>query len=421
MSNVIAASSTSQDGAFAFYEKLGPKGRRTFWACTTGFAMDAMDFMIFPLIIGTLIAVWRIDPKTAGGIATVTLWSSACGGWAAGFLADRLGRVRIMQLSILMFSLGSLLSAVAQDPLQLTVFRSILGFGFGGEAAVASVALSEIVDPKHRGRAMGSYTASYALGWGAAVLLQAVIFTVLPAEIAWRALFGIGAIPALLILFIRRNVEEPAISSAMQQSEVPASILSIFAPAQIAATLRGALLTIGVQGGTYSITVWIPQFLRAERKISIIGSTPYLLVVIGGSFTGYLVGGWLADRFGRRFVFMASSICASALVYGYTHVEFSDSLMLVLGFPLGFFASAYYSAVLPFLNESFPTRLRGGGVGFTYNAGRAVGSVFPFLIGAVSAQMPLSDAISLFAIISFGLMLIVSLTIRETNGDELTS
>jgi hypothetical protein len=79
------------------------------------------------------------------------------------------------------------------------------------------------------------------------------------------------------------------------------------------------------------------------------------------------------------------------------------------------------SAVLPFLNESFPTRLRGGGVGFTYNAGRAVGSVFPFFIGAVSAQMSLSNAISLFAIISFGLMLIVSLTIRETNGDELTS
>jgi len=134
---------------------------------------------------------------------------------------------------------------------------------------------------------------------------------------------------------------------------------------------------------------------------------------------GPTVGGWLADRYGRKFVFMASAICAGSLAYVYTHVPFSNNLMLVLGFPLGFFASAYYSAILPFLNEAFPTAVRGSGVGFTYNAGRAIGGGFPFLVGAVSAVMPLSDAISLFAAASYGLMLATAACMTETNGTAL--
>jgi hypothetical protein len=99
----------------------------------------------------------------------------------------------------------------------------------------------------------------------------------------------------------------------------------------------------------------------------------------------------------------------------------SDTLMLFIGFPLGFFACAYYSAVLPCLNELFPTNVRGSGVGFTYNAGRAVGGLFPFLVGAVAGTMPLSSAISLFAFISYGLIFATALFLRETNGMELRS
>jgi len=419
----VASPSASTDGVFDFYNEMDAKGRRTFWACTGGFAMDAMDFMIFPLIIGTLIAIWHIDAKTAGGIATVTLLCSAVGGWLAGYLADRIGRVRMMQITILMFSLGSLLSAFAQDVGQLTICRALLGFGFGGEAAVAAVTLSEVVGARYRGRAMGFYTASYAVGWGSAVLLQAAIFAVMPPEIAWRVLLGVGVLPALLILFIRRNVEEPAIAAAAQRGTgSKPSVLAIFTPSNLSSTVTGTLLTIGAQGGFFSLMIWMPQFLRAERKISIIGSTPYLMSVIGGAFFGYATGGWLADRFGRRFVFICSAICAATLAYVYTHTPIlSDSTMLFLGVPLGFFASAYYSAVLPFLNELFPTNVRGSGVGFTYNAGRAIGGLFPFLVGAFSAMMPLSDAISLFAAISYGLMLLTALFIRETNGMLLKS
>ncbi|HJY78045.1 MAG TPA: MFS transporter [Burkholderiales bacterium] len=406
-------------GLFDFYREMDAKGRRTFWACTGGFAMDAMDFMMFPLIIGTLIAVWKITPATAGGIATVTLWCSAIGGWLAGYLADRIGRVRVMQLTILFFSVGSVLSAFAQDPLQLTIFRGLLGVGFGGEAAVAAVALSEVVSARTRGRAMGFYACSYSVGWAIAVILQAWIFLNFPADTAWRVLMAVGVLPALLIFFIRASVEEPALSAAARKKPGGTSLFGIFSASNIGATLTGSLITIGAQGGFYSLMIWMPQFLRAERKITIIGSMPYLLVVIGGGFAGYATGGWLADRLGRRFVFITSAIAAASLAFVYTHVPFSNELMLFLGFPLGFFASAYYSAILPFLNELFPTSVRASGVGFTYNAGRAVGGLFPFLVGWLAAVMPLSNAITALAVVSYGLMLVTAMFMQETNGEPL--
>src|ERR1700739_1817381 len=162
----IAPSEGPAHSVVEFYRTMNAQARRTFWACTAGWTLDGMDFMLFPLVIGTLVTVLHTDLKTLGGIVSLTVLCSAAGGWFAGYLADRIGRVRTMQITILMFSIGSLLSAFALDVTQLTLCRLILGFGFGGEAAVAAVALSEVVAPKQRGRAMGFYQSSYAVGWG---------------------------------------------------------------------------------------------------------------------------------------------------------------------------------------------------------------------------------------------------------------
>jgi len=111
-----------------FYRTMSVKGRRTFWAATGGWTLDGMDFMLFPLAIGTLATVLHSDMKTMGGIVSVTVLCSAVGGWFSGYLSDRIGRVRTMQITILLFSLGSLLSAFAQDVTQLTLARMVLGF-----------------------------------------------------------------------------------------------------------------------------------------------------------------------------------------------------------------------------------------------------------------------------------------------------
>ncbi len=411
------AAAEQSGSIFEFYRSMNPQGRRTFWACTAGWTLDGMDFMLFPLAIGTLVTAMGTDAKTLGGIVSLTVLCSAAGGWLAGFLSDRIGRVRTMQITILLFSLGSLASAFAQGVDQLTAARALLGVGFGGEAAVAAVTLSEVVLNKHRGRAMGFYQSSYAVGWGLAILIQAMTYSVLPVDQAWRIMFGIGALPALMIFFIRRNVKEPQLAVAARKEEPSVSFFRIFDRPNLRSTIVGSLLTIGAQGGFYALMTWVPQFLRTERKISILASTPYLIALIGGCFVGYVTGGWLSDKFGRRAVFSVFSAAAAASVYIYTHAALSDAEMLVLGFPLGFFAVGYYSALMACLNEMYPTRVRGAGVGFTYNAGRAVGGLFPFFVGALAATTTLSSAISIFALLSYGLVFLVALLfLRETKG-----
>jgi MFS family permease len=285
------------------------------------------------------------------------------------------------------------------------------------------VLMGETIRAQYRGRAVGCVQSGWAIGWGLAVLGQAILFTALPPEDAWRAMFLVGGLPALLVFYLRRYVEEPTISvQARKQREAGGdkpAIWEIFAPGILRTTLLTSLLATGCQGGYYAITTWLPTFLKTERKLTVVGSTGYLSLLILGSFVGYLVGAWLADRLGRRMLFIIFSIGATILILIYTQVEITNQSMLLLGFPLGFFASGYFSGVGPFLTELFPTRLRGSGQGFTYNFGRGFGALFPALVGYASAQMALSSAIALFAVIAYGMFLLAALLLPETRGRVL--
>ena len=176
--------------------------------------------MIYPLVIGTIIALWKVDPGTAGLAGTVTLLSSAVGGWLGGYLADRIGRVKTLQLTILWFSFFSLVCAFVQNFDQLLIARAVLGLGFGGEWAAGAVLMGEAIRPQYRGRAVGSVQSGWAVGWGLAVLSQAILFSALPPETAWRWMFAIGALPALLVFYpapvCRRSREIAAATRAKQ-------------------------------------------------------------------------------------------------------------------------------------------------------------------------------------------------------------
>lgn len=407
----------------AFYKDMNPPERRTFWACFYGWAMDGMDFMIYPLVIGTIIAMWQVERGQAGLAVTGTLLASAFGGWFAGYISDRIGRVRTLQITILWFSFFSLVCAFAQDFNQLMIARAMLGFGFGGEWAVGAVLIGETIRAQYRGRAVGCVQSGWAIGWGLAVLSQAVLFTLMPPETAWRAMFVLGALPALLVYYLRRYVEEPVISvQARQQREASGdrpAIWEIFKPGILRTTLLASVLTTGAQGGYYAVMTWLPTFLKTDRQLTVVGSTGYLAMLILGSFVGYLVGAWLCDRWGRRKLFISFAIGAIVMILIYTQVVISNRVMLFLGFPLGFFASGYLSGVGAFLTELFPTRLRGSGQGFTYNFGRGFGALFPALVGYASAQMALSSAIALFAVIAYGVFLVAALLLPETRGRVL--
>ena len=402
-----------------FYRDMTVPERRTFWACFWGWLLDGMDYMVYPLVIGTLVALWQVDRGTAGLAVTLTLLFSALGGWGAGYLSDRIGRVRTLQLTILWFSSFSLLCAFAQDFTQLMVFRALLGLGFGGEWAAGAVLMGEAIRAQYRGRAVGCVQSGWALGWGAAVLMQAALFSLLPAEQAWRWMFALGAAPALLVFYVRRHVPEPEVSQRRRADGDHAGIWEIFRPEVLRTTLLASLLGVGAQGGYYAITTWLPSFLRDERGLSVVGSAGYLGSVIAGAFAGYLAGAWLADRIGRRRLFQWFALGAAAIVLVYTQVPITPAAMLVLGFPLGFFASGYFSGFGAFLAELFPTRLRGSGLGFCYNFGRGLGALFPTLVGALAAALSLAGAMALFALVAYGVMLLAATLLPETRGKVL--
>ncbi|PPK45250.1 putative MFS family arabinose efflux permease [Trinickia symbiotica] len=407
-----------------WFRRMTAPEKRTFIAAFGGWALDALDFMVFTFVISTLIGLFKIDRAQAGLLATITLLFSAIGGWLAGMLADRFGRVRVLQLTILWFAVCTLLIGFAQSFWQVFLLRALQGLGFGGEWAVGSVLMGEIVRTEYRGRAVGTVQSGWAVGWAVAAILYTVLFSALPENYAWRALFWVGVLPALLVLFIRKRVPEPELFRRTRaQEEASAARVSpwaIFSPALIKTTVLGALLCTGLQGGYYAVTTWLPTFLKSERHLSVIGTGGYLLVIILGSFIGYLAGAYLTDRLGRRANLIIFALLCGACIFAYTRLPLSNEQMLFLGFPLGFAASGIFSGVGAYLTELFPSAVRANGQGFAYNFGRGIGALFPSLVGYLAKTAPLGVAIGIFAGGAYLVVLIATLLLPETKGREIS-
>jgi MFS family permease len=405
---------------FSWYFELASKERRTFWACFAGWALDAFDVQIYSFVVPTLMLLWKLDKSQAGLLATSTLLVSAFGGWFAGMLADRIGRVRLLQITIGWFAVFTFLSGFTNSFEQLLVVRGLQGFGFGGEWAAGSVLIGEAIRARHRGKAVGTVQSAWAWGWGAAALLATAAFHLLPQEYAWRVMFFLGLLPAVAVFFLRRFVAEPTVftesRAAGSGSRRP---FSIFAAELLPTTMLGALLAIGAQGGYYAITTWLPTFLRTERHLTVLSSGGYLSVIIVGSFLGYLTSAFLSDAIGRRSNFLLFAIGSVGIAIGYTQFDLSNGIMLVLGFPLGFFSAGIFSGMGPLYTELFPTSVRATGQGFCYNFGRGVAALFPTLIGWLSATLTLGKAIGLFAAGAYAIVILAALMLPETRGREL--
>jgi len=404
-----------------WYRELGAAERRTFWACFGGWALDALDVQIYTFTIPALIAVWHITNAQAGLLATSALVISAFGGWIAGMLADRVGRARLLMIMIAWFAFFTFLSGFTNSFEQLLVVRGFQGFGFGGEWAAGSVLIGEVIRSADRGKAVGTVQSAWAFGWGAAAILATIIFQLLPQEIAWRAVFFVGILPALLVFYIRTRVPEPAIFKAAAQSAARRGTFDIFRRALLPTTVLGAVLTTGAQGGYYAITTFLPTFLRTQRHLTVLGTGGYLAVIIVGSWFGYIASAYLSDTIGRRKNFFIFAIGSLLIAIAYTQTEISDPIMLVLGFPLGFFASGIFSGIGPVLTELFPTSVRGTGQGFCYNFGRGIAAFFPTLVGLLSARVALGSAIGVFAAISYAVVILAALALPETRGRELVA
>ncbi|MDR5826292.1 MFS transporter [Caballeronia sp. LP006] len=407
----------------AWIARLDPSGRKTFVAAFGGWAIDAFDFMIFSFVITALTHTLGVQRGAIGLIGTATLLASAFGGWGAGMLADRFGRVRLLQATILWFSTCTILIGFAQNFEQVLGLRILQGLGFGGEWAIGAVLIGETVRAEDRGKAVGFVQSGWSIGWAAAALIYSLSFSYLPEQYAWRALFWIGVIPALMVLFVRRNVTEPEIfvkaQAEARASATRTSLLSIFTPPLLGTTIKASALCTALTGGYYAMSTWLPTFLKVERHLSVINTSGYLLLLIAGSFCGYILGAYLTDFWGRRRSFVVFSFAAAVCLYLYLKLPLTDGEMMVLGFPLGLASCGVFAGIGAYLTELYPSGVRATGQSFCYNFGRGIGALFPALVGYLSESSSLGSAIAIFAGCAYGASVIMAMLLPETKGRPL--
>jgi MFS family permease len=409
---------------FHWYRETDHQTRRVFWTCLVAWGLDAADALLYQYLIPVIIGALGITLAQAGMIAGVNYLASAVGGWLGGWLCDRMGRARILQITILWFSIFSGLSGFAQSFHQLLVLRGLQGLGFGAEWAVGAVLLGELIKPAHRGRAIGTVHSAAAIGSGMAALLAGPVAAWIGPDYGWRVVFWLGALPALLVLFIRRGADDSEIYKEARRTRTEApDIAAIFVRSRIAVTAAAALLAVGAQGAGYAVSNYLTTFLVHERGLTPSMAGVYVLLNSLGGFFGFLINGWMGDRLGRRLTFrlFAVGFIAAVALYLYAPIRGGGPVLAACGFIYGFFQFGIYASFGPFFTELFPTELRGAGQAFTYNFGRAMSFVFIQGVAILAAHQALSFSMMTMGIVGAACAFVATLLLPETAGRDLRS
>ena len=396
-----------------------PAQRRALIAGGLGWLLDAMDVMLYSLVLAHLMLDLGLDKPTAGLLNSLTLIASAIGGAFFGLLADRIGRTRALMLSILVYSLASGACGLSQTIQQLAACRFVLGLGMGGEWTAGAALIAETWPPEHRGKALGLMQSAWAIG---EIVAAGVVAVVLP-TLGWRAVFFAGVLPALFVLWIRRGVHESPLylqHRASSAGRVP--LRTLLRPDLrrngILATAMNAFSMFGYWG----LFTWIPAYLalpvgEGGRGLDLMKTTAWLVAMGVGKWLGYVCFGFAADALGRRRAYVIYLLSAAALVplYGLTS---RPSALLVLGPLVAFFGTGYFSGFAALTSELFPTEVRATAMGLSYNIGRGLSAFAPFVVGALAARHGLGGAFLLQAG-AFLAAALVALALPETRGKAL--
>ncbi len=412
---------------FDWFKSLNILERRTFFACFGGWAVDALDTQVYSFLIPALIATWHMTTAQAGLLGTSALISSAVGGWIAGMLCDRMGRVLVMKIAIVWFVVFTILCGFAHSYEQLLIARILSGIGFGGEWAAGAVLMGEIIRPEYRGKAVGTVQSAYSVGYAGAAIMSSVLFASFPPDTAWRWMFWLGVTPAIFVFLALRNVQEPAVFLDARQARAARGAghvnpLMIFHPSILKITALTAILALGVQAGGLAVALWLPTLLKTVHGLTAVQVGYNMFCFTGGSFVGFLTAAYLSDAIGRRRNFLLFALGNWIAIPAFLYLPVGQSGgLFVLDCVLGFVSFGIYSALGPYLTELFPNAVRASGQGFSYNFGRGVGAFFPALVGILSTAkvLPLRDALAVCACSSYFFVLIAIALLPETRGRDL--
>ena len=363
-----------------------------------GWMFDSMDLNIFTLILFPSVSqlIGSTDPAdvahVGGIIAGVKLFAWGVGGIFFGVVADRIGRSLTMIITVLIYSIFTGLSGLAQNWWQLAILQAFASIGIGGEWAAGAALVAETWPEKTRARALQVMQLSFAIGFFLAALVNLYI-----GPIGWRWVLVTGAAPAIITLFIRQFVPEPErwrrVRDQRRRSGIEgradtatATFLAIFSSRLRRRTIVGVLIATTMMIGSFStlnlVPVWLHQLLGpGQEKLALQHTSQIFMIMNVGALLGYLCLIWLTGAVGRRWSYFLIALgCAASIIFTFTQITTVDGLKAI-SVVLGFFLIGGYGTFAAYLPELFPTRVRTTGQGFCWNMSRVVAGAGPLATG----------------------------------------
>lgn len=366
----------------------------------------AMEILLVGFTVPLFTEIWSLSGSYAGWIAASALGGSLLGSVVLGRLADRIGRRRIFQASILWYAVFTALTALAWGPGSLSAFRFLAGIGLGGMLVVDPSMLAEYLPPQKRGRYLVLLDFFWPIGLLAATGLSWLFLEQVGGDWAWRYLFLAAAFPAFLAFAARLALPESPYWLARQgRTGEAAGVLDRITgrrvdPGKLAAEpeprasalelvsrrLRGtsaliALVWIALNISYYGLFLWLPFVLQAEARFTI---DVYLLLALSAvsQFPGYAAAIWLVERVGRKPTLVAFLALGGVSAYAFAVSDSAPQYVAALFF-VGFFNLGAWGAVYPYTSELFPTRLRASAFGMVEGVGKGAAIGGPYLFGAL--------------------------------------
>ncbi|MED4403821.1 MFS transporter [Metabacillus fastidiosus] len=384
-----------------------------------GWMFDAMDVGILSFVIAALKVDWGLSVTQMGWIGSVNSIGMAVGALLFGLMADRIGRKKVFIITLLLFSIGSGLSALVTTLALFLVLRFFIGMGLGGELPVASTLVSESVEAHERGRVVVLLESFWAGGWLIAALIS---YFVIP-SFGWQAALLLSALPAFYALYLRLKLPDSpkfqAIKGKSEQREpMFKKIGQIWAKSYKKQTAMLWILWFSVVFSYYGMFLWLPSVM-VMKGFSLIQSFEYVLIMTVAQLPGYFSAAYLIERFGRKFVLITYLTGTALSAYFFGNAE-GLALLLTSGIFLSFFNLGAWGALYAYTPEHYPTEIRGTGSGTAAAIGRVGGILGPLLVGyLVTAGVTINIIFLIFCIAIFIGALAVLLLGDETKQKKL--
>jgi SHS family lactate transporter-like MFS transporter len=344
----------------------GPQ-KTAIWAGYLGWTLDAFDFFLLVFMLKSISEAFGADIKSVSEALFLTLAARPVGALVFGALAEKFGRRPVLMLVVLLFSIFSALSGLAQTLGQLLLIRALFGFAMGGEWGIGASLVMETIPPKVRGVVSGLLQAGYPSGY----LLASLVFYLLFDHLGWRAMFFVGLAPALLVFFIRLRVEESPLFLAHRAKPVEHPLRAIASNWKLALYL--VVLMTAFNFFSHGTQDLYPTFLQKQHGFGTQVTGALTAVMNVGALVGALFFGTWSQVIGRRRAIMVAAALALPIIPLWAY---SSGLVALAagGFLIQVAVQGAWAMVPAYLNELSPPAVRAMFPGFVYQLGNLIAS-----------------------------------------------